>query len=250
MPLLIIRFTMKKLLGLSLILLLNCNNNRINSEQFQMLNTYDLDIPDLSGLCFVEDNNSLYTISDSKKMAYRISVTGQIIEEYKLTCSDPEGICFIPDKNEFVVVDESDYTLYFYDTAFNKKYSKKLKIKNTIQNKGLEGICFNPHNNRIYLLNEKSPGLMIEYNPDTHDYKTIPISFSIDNTGIAFEPIENRFYVTSHESEQIVICNEQGRKIESFSMDITKLEGIALKPDQRHAYLVSDADKKLFVYKY
>jgi uncharacterized protein YjiK len=241
---------MKKYLGLIFILLLNCNNEQLKPAHLEMMSIYKLEIPDLSGICLMPDKNTLITISDSEKKAYKINTSGKILDSFKLTCNDPEGICFIKEKNEFAVIDESNYTIYFYDTEFNEKYTRKISIENTTFNKGLEGICYNKKTKKLYLLNEKTPGLLIEYDLEKESFNKTSIDFSIDNTGIDYEPKEDLFYLTSHESKQIIACDYEGNVIKKFSLDIEKLEGIALDAANKKMYLVSDSDKKLFIYKY
>ena len=75
---------------------------------FEFIASYDLDIPEPSGLSFGPGSETLLTVSDNTNQIYEIDLEGKIIRMLDYEGKDLEGVTYNPDKNLIAVVEETD----------------------------------------------------------------------------------------------------------------------------------------------
>lgn len=81
------------------------------------LNRFHLDYAkDFSGLCFDEDNNHLWVISDENSAVFKCNLDGTPIAEYKVDVQQIEGITFNKEANKMYIVSDKLEKLYIYET--------------------------------------------------------------------------------------------------------------------------------------
>lgn len=67
---------------------------------------------DLSGICFDEQSNSLWIVSDESQLLMNVSLKGKLIKSYKIPVVKAEGVCIVNDK--IYVVSDLEHKLYVF----------------------------------------------------------------------------------------------------------------------------------------
>ncbi|MFC1785624.1 SdiA-regulated domain-containing protein, partial [Candidatus Neomarinimicrobiota bacterium] len=102
--------------------LLKCNKAEPSQEKpgIELINKYNINIEEPSGLDLALDNKSLWTVSDKHNKIYQLDLTGKILKEIKIPGISLEGITVDSDDNTLWVVQESLGVLSHIDTLGNE----------------------------------------------------------------------------------------------------------------------------------
>lgn len=228
----------------------------------QMLDEFDLDISDPSGLAPDHSGNYLWTISDDPGGSiYKITLTGDIADELEVEGHDMEGI--VQDFKDFTlwVAEEKLREIVQYDTSGNELRRIKVDVEQQKLNDGLEGITLNPHNNHFFVVNEQNPRKLIELDlsrtAGNQQVQYISVNFrggkeyrGLDLSGLYFEPEDEILWMISDEAASIFQLDQKGRPLAAYYIGKDDLEGITVNKKEGLIYLVSDEHQKLFVYEY
>lgn len=213
----------------------------------ELLESYDLDVTEPSGLCFGPENKTLLTVSDNTNQVYEIDMKGKVIRTFDYQGKDLEGVAYNPDLNVVAVAEEADreITILNYTTGA-KIGTYKIDIPYGAENSGLEGISYNTNNKMYYIVNETNPDLMVIWNPTSGIISKDNLSFAIDYSGICVDASHSLLWIVSDQSERIYKCDYNGNALMQFKLDRLKFEGIAILNDK--IYLVNDASAEFNVY--
>lgn len=227
-------------------LTLSCNkNNSEVNDSLNIENVYSVDIEELSGLCELS-SDILYAVSDNTNSIYKISTTGKLLGSFSTIGEDIEGISFNTNDNSLYIVQERKREILQYDKLGNLIRSMAVSVENRDINSGLEGICINPINNNIFVLNEKSPGKLIELNSSGSQIFSADLHFALDYSDMCINPNGEEIWILSDESRKIVKCDTKGNLIEEYNVNINKMEGISIDFKKEKIFIVSDSYKKLY----
>jgi uncharacterized protein YjiK len=205
--------------------------------------SFDLNIPEPSGLSFTVSGDALYTVSDKNGGIYKISFTGDVIEKIPSGAHDLEGIAIDKSNGDIWVVEEKQQRIFRISKdgrILNKISDIHIKTKD---NSGFEGIAINNH--LLYILVEKNPGILIVYNISLKTWDKYKLSFADDYSGIDFDVTDNTLWIVSDESKTLNHCNLDGTLIESQKIDISQAEGVAVNRQANIAWVISDSGHKL-----
>ena len=245
MPVTIMKFVL--MIYLILIITFACSpseNESSLSDKIIFLKSISINVPEPSGLAF--DEGFLWTLSDENSTVYKLDTIGNIITSFVVEGDDLEGITVLTDSSlaivlertrEVKVISKSGRTL----NQFTVNVSGEL-------NYGLEGITIDPTNNHIYILNEKLPSLVIEFDGDNKEVSRKELNFADDISGICYDTTRNGFWIISDESQTISLCNYNFEVLESFKVNIPQMEGVAFDPNTNRLYVVSDRTESLYIY--
>ncbi len=224
-------------------------NNRPKNQKHpaEFLNSYKTKVPEPSDLALSYDRKAVWTVSDETNKAYLISFEGKILKTIKLKSEDPEGITVIDDTT-LAVVFERKRTLVKITTKGKELERKTFKELKGDLNSGLEGVTYNPNNKHFFMVNEKSPRLFIELDPDLNIIQKKEITYAKDYSGIFYDKEKDRLWIISDESSMIGQCDFEGNLIESFRVKVPQMEGIAVDHIAKRIYAISDLTGELFVY--
>jgi len=231
-------------------ILFGCNKAELSKEMFslELMNKFNINIEEPSGLDLSLDNKSLWTVSDKHSKIYQLDLTGQILKEISIPGNGFEGITLDLDGNTLWVVQESQGELLQIDTLGNEI----LKI-NIIGagggSSGLEGITINSTNNHIFLLKEKNPSVLIELNTNLETILFKRIYSALDYSGMDYNEIENELWIVSDQEKKVYRCDISGNVLMSYLIDIKKAEGIAFDSENNLIYIVSDSADILYIYR-
>lgn len=227
-------------------LALSCNKNNSDvSVSLTIEKVYSVDIEELSGLC-AYNSDILYAVSDNTNKIYKISTTGKLLGNISTTGEDLEGVAINSNDQSIYIVEERKRDILQYDKFGNMIRTIAVSVENRDINSGLEGICINPMNNNIFVLNEKSPGKLIELNSSGSQIFSADLHFALDYSDMCINPNEEEIWILSDESRKIVKCDTKGNLIEEYNVNINKMEGISIDFSKKLIFIVSDSYKKLY----
>lgn len=216
------------------------------TDQLELISKFKLDVLEPSGLAIDKSGTVLYTVSDNTNQVYKISADGEVIKTYSYSGNDLEGVSVYKD-NKLLLAEERQKTIVVFDMSSGKTERYPISYDNNEANSGIEGVAYNTHDGSSFILNEKNPGLLIRLSSDFKVVRSYDLGFASDYSGIFFDKAKNDLWIVSDQSKTINHCTISGGLIKSYSVNINKVEGIALTNDK--IYVVSDADAYLYVYK-
>jgi len=249
--------TVKKLLVfVTFIALISVNNSckrnlpDVPEESLRLIASYDLAVPEPSGLAPSAQSDRFYTVSDQTNQIYQISSTGQVLETYSYKGADLEGIAFNPNTSSFWIVQERTREVLQLRTNGTEFQRFTLNIPQGNANQGLEGITYNTKNGYLYILNETNPGLLLVVSTDGTLISQFTLDFAQDYSGIFYEKNDDVLWILSDESQSVSKCDLEGKVIESFATGIDKGEGVVVDADKKNIFIVSDSADKLYLFSY
>lgn len=228
----------------------NCERNSNDSayESLKLISSYELDVPEPSGLSFTAGQVALYTVSDQTNKIYKISFQGKLLSTINCEGTDLEGICFNSLENNIWVVEERTRSLLNTDLQGNTLQRISLDISAQDENKGLEGITLNAANGHFFCVNEANPGLLIELDENQQIINETVLNFAADYSGIFYDNETDNLWIVSDESSTITRCDLKGTTEKTYHLGINKAEGIVVDSKNNLVYVVSDSAEKLYVF--
>ena len=139
-------------------------------------------------------------------------------------------------------------------------------------NKGLEGITVNTRNNHVFVVKEGKPGVLIEVSAE-HDKILNSRLLSTENgfkhpkvepekldfSGLSYDSSRDTIWITSDKGECLFHYDwNNDRVLQRLELTIQgdgkqkrvrKSEGVAIDPERRRLYVVSERDGHLYIYK-
>jgi uncharacterized protein YjiK len=222
----------------------------------------------LSGITFNHDTNSLFLITNGPEEIIELSCNGICIRKIPLKgFRDTEGIVYIGQQS-FGIIEERGAVISLIHIDKATSFIEKRAVKNQLcfdvgqkKNKGFEGIAYNPAEDAIYVVTEKSPMVLYKINGLSEKSGT---SFAIsikkqekikiselhmeDLSGLHFDTASNNLIFLSDRSRLIAEVTLQGKVIgfkeleKGFSglqADVKQAEGITIDKN-RNIYVVSE----------
>lgn len=225
------------------LLMVSCRPEPFDVDYSIILESYNLDIKEPSGLAYSPNQESLFIVSD-QGMAYQISLTGTTIQKLSYTGDDFEGIFVDSATSDIYICEEGKGDLIQLNS--NGIVKSTYDVLNNPGNSGLEGITYNPNLKEFYMLKEMSEGLLIKYSTINQTNTQIKLSFAHDYSGIYYNNMSNNLWIVSDESKTLTKCTLNGVKIMSYQLPISGVEGIVVNDNETVAYVVSDPNNKLY----
>lgn len=232
------------------ILFFACKEKKLPEQKslnFELVRTISLKVQEPSGLDLTFNRDGFWTVSDENSKVYLLDPAGNVLRSFKVNGIDLEGVAVV-NENTIAVVLERSREIVLLDTLGNEIGRKKLNLAGE-SNSGLEGITYDVLNNKYYLINEKSPGLLIKLDKELNEQSRTELKLAKDYSGIFYEKNENVLWILSDESQKIIITDNSGNLIEEYSTKIVQAEGITLDYEKNRCYIVSDNKEELYEYR-
>ncbi len=232
-----------------LFLCTNCNqSDNKNKGELKQLAEYKINVTEPSGLALTVDKKYLWTVSDQSRSAYMITLDGKIVKSVKIEAEDIEGVTVINDTTIAVVSERSGEIIFVgYSGKEQKRFSTSHINKN---NTGLEGIEFDKKSGHFFIIKEKNPAYLIEYDKNFNELSRKELKYARDYSGVELTSETNQLWIISDENKSLFLCNKKGEVIETHKVKITQIEGIAIDVKSRRIYFVSDKEEKLYIFEY
>jgi uncharacterized protein YjiK len=223
------------------------SKGKVKNCKLKLIASYELEVPEPSGLTFGANSNELWTVSDSPDNSiYRISTKGKILEKLDYEGDDIEGICYDRINNTIWIADE-DYNEIIHINLKGKEIGwHDIDIK-APDNNGLEGITIMP-NQKMTLITEKNPGRLIEMENIFTVGKSYELDFALDYSGVCYDEKKDKYWILSDESSSLYLWDSINGVTEIYSGICPQAEGIAIDFVNSLIFIVSDSEERLYVY--
>lgn len=219
-----------------------------NPEKILPLKKISLKVPEPSGLTLSDDTKTFWTISDEDSMVYQLNMNGKILKSFNYNGYDAEGITLVEDSLVVVLLERTREAVIF-DTSGNELKRIDLKLEGKNDNHGIEGIAYNPLTNHFFIIKEKEPCLLLEYDFQFKLIRKDTLIFSTDVSGLFFDSSENQLWILSDENSSVFILDSNRNVQRKITLGITQPEGIAINFTEKLLYIVTDKEPVLFIYK-
>lgn len=243
-----------------------------------------------SGLGTAKNQTSLWSISDGELTVYKMYLDGSSNESFlptpinsqsTVTDTDFEGVTYAPpppgnsDDHFIYVANESAQAILPVNYSTQKYYAQaglasmagyatvncvgggkvSAELHGTGTNSGLEGITWNGNLNSFFVIQEKSPGLMIRISADLTTITACRVlTFSgADYSDISYDPTRGLFWIVSDEAQRLYLYNwSTGTVTKTWSLPYAHAEGVAFNPGTSRLYIATDngggSDSYLYTY--
>lgn len=238
-----------------------------------------------SGVCLSKKKKSLWIVSDDTAKLFKTSLKGQIKNDksFAVTDSEMEGVTLSADGKSLLLVKESSNEIVKFSVQ-EQKLEQQVSLtsmqayeqvqsffEQSVNNKGLEGICLDRNNDFIYVLKEGFPGLLIQISMDltkiinyrvlNHENGFVDAqleSQDIDFSDVCYDVVRDQFWIISDQAKRLYLYDwnqnsviqsaRLGYALEGEYAEIDKAEGVAIDTEKNRLYVVSDSEAHLYVY--
>jgi len=210
-----------------------------------------------SGLTFDAEHNRLFAIVNRPPRIYELQPDGTPVRSIKLNgFDDTEGIVYLGD-NQFAVVSERKATVSWFAIDADTQEIDYLAVYSLPvgpyppNNRGLEGVAYDPDHKRLFVVKERSPRKVYEiaWPPpptgpaDVHepwDAERQPWWGLQNLSDIYYQRDKQHLFVLSRRSKAVVEFTLDGREVgrlylkggsAGLSRAIGKPEGLTIAPD-------------------
>ena len=204
---------------------------------------YTTTVPEPSGLVYNSKNNTLVTVSDQNSTVYEMDFTGRVLGSMVISSSDMEGIALSANCDTMYIAEETNELITKYLVNGTKLSSFPVNVA-TVLKHGPEGVTVDK-NNHVFVLNEKLPMMILEYNQGKEVWRK-EINYTTDCSDIFYENSSDSFWIISDESQRVINLSRSGSLLGEWSVPFTKGEGLTIV--QNKIYIVNDLDGKLYVF--
>lgn len=232
-----------------LVAALGCDKQDVTTPyaELRQLGSYDLAVPEPSGLSLSEGGAGLYTVSDATNQVFKLELDGDVLATLEYTGEDLEGVVYDAAGNTLLVVEEGAREIVTLSTDGQELSRQSLDVPGTSANSGLEGIALRDTDHTLFVVNEKEPARLFRLNADFSVASEHDLQAGIDYSGICHDAISGLLWVVSDQAEVLFTWDSQSGVRDIFHLPVNKPEGVAVGSDGR-IYVVSDADDRLYVF--
>jgi len=228
----------------------SCNNTsdpNSSSSSLTLIEEYNIQVTEPSGLSFGKDKKTLWTVSDAPdNRIYEMDLQGNIIQTLNYIGDDFEAIGYDSLKNVLWVAEERKYRILEISLTGDKIVNQKIDfVGNNIN--GFEGICVG--NSFYYAANEKLPIKILKLNSDFSIISNFDLVGINDISDLCYNNFTDQIWGISDESKLLFCFDENSGITKSYNLPFDKMEGLAIDFEQNLVYLVNDSKSKLYIYK-
>lgn len=246
-----------------------------------------------SGLALTPARDGLWTVSDDTGKVFRLDLQGRLDASgsFAVPLEGLEGITLDGGGGHLVVVkeedredgrDEPDEIIRIGIEARAIVERRRLDelagydavarhFEGGEENKGLEGIAWNPDSGSFFLLKEGEPGLLLEVSADLRSLLSHRVlswsngfrdddrsSEKIDYSGLVYDASRAAFWIVSDKARRLFLYDPTADAVLQHTAlgyvkdgeyrEIEKSEGVAFDHEAGRLYVVSDEDARLYVF--
>lgn len=226
-----------------------CNKSEPDQNQLILLEKYEVDIPECSGMAVF--NDKLVVVSDTADKVYFMDYQGSILDSLPFVGENLEGVTCCLDGPEFWVVEETSSDVVIIDEEGIEQRRIHLEVESQGGKHGLEGICVRNSDKHIFVVTERFPGLLIEVDSTGNELKRTDLNFAEDYSGIFYDELSNKLWILSDDTQAVFKCSTNGMKEDTWYTGIDKAEGLVVDVLNRRIYLITDTNPgQLYIFSY
>lgn len=212
-----------------------------------LVSVHAMTVSEPSGLAIDDSGTTLWTVSNNPDRVYELALDGSTVRRLNYVGEDLEGIEFDPRDGTLWVVEENRRELVHLDRKGDVLSRQRLALVGE-KNSGLEGICLDAEG-RMYVLNEKNPGLFLELGADFAITAEHRLVFAGDYSGLSYDREADCFWIVSDQARRLILWSKITGVVAEYALPFDKAEGVAFDAAAKRMYIVSDLENKLYVYR-
>lgn len=217
------------------------------SENLKLIEVFPMQVEEPSGLSLSKDNRSLWTVSDADGRIYQTDLQGNVLRHFQSNYEDLEAITTIDDKHLAYIAERSRKIVI---ANKNGQILKEADINIPgSDNAGPEALTYDEQDQQFHLMKER-PGMLITLNRQLEEVARRPLEIAQDYSSISYDSERKHLWVLSDESKSIHVLNQDFLILESFSINVQQMEGLALDLDHNLIYIISDPLETLYVFEF
>lgn len=261
-------------------------------SQHNISNNFTPAFYEASGLAIAKNESKLWSVGDENDFRmYKMELNGAAVSSATASpasgvpaISNPsfEGVTYAPpppgisDDHYIYLVDESSDSVVPVNYGTNK-YSAPIPLSgmngyssvvcqgssqtvqqafSQVNNTGLEGITWNSHLGKFFLLKEKNPGLMIQVSADLGTIEACrKLTYNnADYSDISYDPVRRKYWIVSDEDQSLALYDwTTGSPVQQWGLGYDGGEGVAFNPATSQLFIATDngggQTSYLYVYK-
>ena len=213
----------------------------------RLVATHTLAVSEPSDLAIDPAGKVMWTVSNKPARVYQLDLDGNVLKTLKFEGADLEGIAYDATDRTLWVVEERIRELVHLSLDGEELGRFRLDLPGK-KNSGPEGICLDERG-RMFVVNEKEPGLFLELNAKRAIAKRKTLDFALDFSAIAYDPATGGFWILSDQSQKLFLWSRDRGVSAELALPFTKAEGVAVDRATGLIYIVSETDNTLYVYR-
>jgi len=213
---------------------------------FTLIASYEVEVPEPSGLAYDPVRDVLYTISDEGGPIVILSKEGRILGEIGHFKGDLEGIAYDHQRGLFYIAEEQRREIIIFDRKAGTERRLKVDLMgyNKPDNKGIEGVAVDPKSGRIFVVKERDPHFLLEIDAEGKSIQAFTIQEAWDFSDVSYDQATGHLLILSRGSRKVYEVTTTGKLVGkpfSFNFFIFNAEGITLDRDG-NLYLITDSN--------
>ena len=208
------------------------------------VSVFDVEVEELSGLCFNEDATKLLSCGD-QGVVKSISFTGEV-ESILVQGADMEGLTLDPATGDLYLAIEGRQEIYRmaapgYSSA-ESVFAVKEAVENNYRNGGLEAVEY--YMDDILFVGSQTEANLWQYRFDGTMISKISLSsFASEIAGLCYDPVAGNLWVTDSNKCVIYLCSVDGTLLATYEVPyIENLESICVDRQRNCIWVGSDED--------
>ncbi len=204
----------------------------------------DVDVEELSGLCFNKDATKLLSCGD-QGVVKSISFTGEV-EDILVQNADMEGLTLDPSTGDLYLAIEGRQEIYRmaapgYSLA-ESVFPVKEAVENNYRNGGLEAVEY--YKEDILFVGSQTEANLWQYRFDGTMISKISLSsFASEIAGLCYDPVADHLWVTDSNRCAIYLCRTDGTLLATYEVPyIENLESICVDRQRNCVWVGSDEE--------
>ena len=211
---------------------------------------YDVDVEEISGLCFNADKSALLACGD-KGIVKKISFEG-VASDVWTNASDMEGITIDPAGNVYIAIERAQ-NICRLEAPDYKTHSTIFAVQEAVDgrywNDGLEAVEY--HKDDILFVGSQRNAYLWQYKLDGTMVSKVSLSgFAKEIAGLCYDPATDWLWVIDSEAFRIFICTVEGELLATYDVsEVANAESICVDRERNCVWVGSDEDSpKLYKY--
>lgn len=212
---------------------------------------YDVDVVELSSLCFNADRSALLACGD-KGVVKTVSFDGKVSDLWTYA-SDMEGITVDPATGHVYVAIERSQNITRSDAPEYTSHAMVFAVQEAVDgrygNDGLEAVEY--YKDDILFVGGQRGASLWQYKYDgTMISKTSLSTFAKEIAGLCYDPVSDWLWVIDSISFKIFICTVDGELLATYDVsEVENAESICVDRERNCVWVGSDEDSpKLYKY--
>ena len=205
--------------------------------------TYDIDLDELSGLCFNQDRTGLVACGD-KGVVKNVSFDGEVSDIWE-NRGDMEGVAMNPSTGDiYIAVERAQeiHALAAPDYAVQEPlFAVQEAVDGRFFNDGLETVEY--YKDDVVFVGAQRDATLWQYKLDGTMVSKVNLPFATEIAGLCYDPDADLLWVTDSEAFKIFLCTVDGQLLATYDVPfIENAESICVDRKRKCVWVGSDED--------